>query len=334
MMKYYIYQLQFDSPVHFGQTELGGGLEQITLDYPSDTLFSAVCCEIARQGNEPFLQQFYEKAATGRILLSDLYPYVIDRDSKDECCFYVPKPVMPLYEEKNDGIQAVSYGEACTNSKYKKAMKKMAYVRASRLSAYIEAAQKRTAFQDSVKFGEETLVERVNCRMDEPLPYYVGQYTFRRNAGLYGIIGTDDEQDTSRFRQILTLLGYSGIGGKRSSGYGKFHLYDDFIEMEEQGVYKDDGELYRRLVDDKSEWQMAISMVLPGQADISTVKKGWYRLRKRSGFIDGADAKRDSLYMITSGSCFTERIAGTIAVLNGGGHPVYRCGKGMYLGLI
>ena len=28
-MSYYIYQLKFDSPVHFGQAELGGNLEKI-----------------------------------------------------------------------------------------------------------------------------------------------------------------------------------------------------------------------------------------------------------------------------------------------------------------
>ena len=126
------------------------------------------------------------------------------------------------------------------------------------------------------------------------------------------------------------------LGGKRSSGYGKFHLYDDPFEMDEFGVYEDDKELYRRLLDDKATWQMAISMVLPAREDMAKVTQGWYALRKRSGFINEADhvAKRDSLYMVTSGSCFAERITGEIAILTGCGHPVYRYGKGLYLGLI
>ena len=31
--------------------------------------------------------------------------------------------------------------------------------------------------------------------------------------------------------KIIESLGYSGIGGKKSSGYGKYKFFDDFIEF-------------------------------------------------------------------------------------------------------
>lgn len=329
-MSYYLYQLTFDSLVHFGQAELGGHLEQITLDYPSDTLFSALCCELARQGGNEVVEDFYSKTASGQIALSDLYPYMIHDNG--ECHFYVPKPVLGGIKTPNKEWR--EYEQACRDSRQKKAVKKLPYVRAIHLNHYLSALQHGTPFTEKPKFGEFVLVQKVNCRNEKP--YYVGCYTFHPRAGLYGIIKAE-EADRDWLQRIFTLLGYSGIGGKRSSGYGKFHLYDDFIEMDEQGIYEDDGELYRRLVDNEAAWQMAISMVLPEQEDIPAVaRESWYTLRKRSGFIDAAGEvrKRDSLYMIASGSCFSKRIDGSIAVLPGNEHPVYRYGKGMYLGLI
>ncbi|WP_346681194.1 type III-A CRISPR-associated RAMP protein Csm4 [Megasphaera stantonii] len=330
-MSYYIYQLKFDSPVHFGQAELGGNLEKIALDYPSDTLFSALCCELAQEGELNLLEQFYHKAASGNIAFSDLYPYTVDIHG--ECCFYVPKPILGNTERHNSGDY--QYEDACRDSRKKKAMKHLKYVRASQITAYVQSLLGHHEFENNPEFVESALIEKVNCRNDEPLPYYVGQHMFYDNTGLYGIVKADEE-DIEWLQNVFTLLGLSGIGGKRSSGYGKFHLYDDPFEMDEFGVYEDDKELYRRLLDDKATWQMAISMVLPARDDIAKVTQGWYALRKRSGFINEADhvVKRDSLYMVTSGSCFAGRITGEIAVSTGCGHPVYRYGKGLYLGLI
>ena len=330
-MSYYIYQLKFDSPVHFGDTALGGGLEKIRLDYPSDTLFSALCCELAQAGEQDLLDRLYNKAAAGDMAFSDLLPYATDE--QDECQFYVPKPVIDNIAWY-DG-QDRQYDAMCRDLQKRKAIKKMKYIRASHLEEYMKAVAGQGDVGPDVKFAEDALAERVNCRPDDPLPYYVGQYTFYDNTGLYGIVKAD-EDDMEWLTQVFQLLGLNGIGGKRSSGYGKFHLYDDPLILDEQGVYADDKELYKRLLDTGKSWQMAISMVLPAREDIKTVMDGWYALQKRSGFVEGAAgtaAKRDTVYMAAAGSCFRERIAGSIAVLREWGHPVYRYGKGLYLGL-
>jgi CRISPR-associated protein Csm4 len=44
--------------------------------------------------------------------------------------------------------------------------------------------------------------------------------------------------------------------------------------------------------------------------------------------------KRDSIYMLRAGSCLPQRISGQFISFTGvAGHPVYRCGKGLYVGL-
>ena len=51
-MKYALYPLQFDTPVHFGCAENGGKLEQSSLTYRADSLFGALCYELSAQGDE------------------------------------------------------------------------------------------------------------------------------------------------------------------------------------------------------------------------------------------------------------------------------------------
>ena len=49
MMISYLYQLEFDTPIHFGTVEAGGGLESITYTYESDRLFSSLSCELGER---------------------------------------------------------------------------------------------------------------------------------------------------------------------------------------------------------------------------------------------------------------------------------------------
>ena len=73
-MRYYIYPLRFDTPAHFGAAEQGGKLEQTKTEFASDTLFGALCCELAGDGER--LGRFVDDARQGALLLSDLFPYV------------------------------------------------------------------------------------------------------------------------------------------------------------------------------------------------------------------------------------------------------------------
>ena len=69
------------------------------------------------------------------------------------------------------------------------------------------------------------------------------------------------------------------------------------------------------------------------------MKAGTGKIVKRGGFANsvalGKPLKENSIYMMAAGSCFKKRIAGTIVNVNNGTapHPVYKYGKGIYVGL-
>ena len=220
-----------------------------------------------------------------------------------------------------------------------KQQKKLDCIRASRMKEYQQAMAAGKSFPaDAAAFGEEGLTVRVNMRGEESLPYMVGRFTFAAGAGLYGIVRLAEDAAASRLERLLMMLGFSGIGGQRTSGCGKFTLLDGLQRLTTDAGSADARALAGMLDDEGAAWQMAVSLLLPGQEDIAAVKDGQYLLQKRSGFIslpaDGMAQKKDSLYMLAAGSCLKKRIAGEfVSCSRGAGHEVWRCGRGMYVGL-
>ena len=52
-------------------------------------------------------------------------------------------------------------------------------------------------------------------------PYSVGTFSFEKDAGLY-FIAKGSERTIQRLNEVMYALQFSGIGGKRSAGYGRF----------------------------------------------------------------------------------------------------------------
>lgn len=131
-----------------------------------------------------------------------------------------------------------------------------------------------------------------------------------------------------------------GIGGKRSSGFGKYIFEDDPLELSDEDTYGgDDVSLYKMLCADHSDCYMSLSSFLPEKLEVKDVSAGTGKIIKRGGFawsreMTGA-AKVSSVYMMASGSCFSKRLDGRIADVNNGSapHPVYKYGKGLFVGL-
>ena len=336
-MQYYLYTLCFDAPVHFGAAERGGGLEHTQMTLTADALFSAMAAELSAAGGQDALQDLLAAVRDGRMRFSDLLPW--REEPSGDWDFYVPRPA--FWEQVNHSLPD-SYASACALSRARKQQKKTAYVRASRLQDFGAAVCAGRPFEEVNDFGEEILRQRVNCRGEEPLPYFVGSFAFHEQAGLYLVLAiddadTDESEHVEAMACLLDFIGQTGIGGKRSSGYGKFHLADDPIILSDDAVYgEDDGALYQMLSDTAAEWQMAIAPVLPGVQDIEAAAHGLYRLRHVGGFVttDALAEKKNSICLLDSGSCLHERIAGSMAVLGQNeGHPVLRYGYGLYLGI-
>lgn len=331
-MSYVLYPLTFDAPVHFGAAGEGGGLTRTEMAFPADSLFSALCAELAASDEMEALDSLLEKAKAGKLRLSNLLPWqALDGE---EMAFYLPHPLLVQGEALPCGA---SYTESCEKATAYKRQKKLRYLRASRLQAYMTARSSGNAFpEEAVRLGSASLRQRVNCREAMTLPYFVGQFDFAPGAGLYLVAYLADEADADWLREILTLVGVSGIGGKRSSGYGAFHLADDPIFLEENGIYEDDTALYALLMAEAAPQQMAIASVLPKEDEIRLVQQGSYRLRKSGGFIGGVRlaAKKDSVCMVEAGSCFAQRMEGRIVSLGEAeGHPIYRYGCGFFVGI-
>nr|WP_296915493.1 CRISPR-associated protein Csm4 [uncultured Megasphaera sp.] len=272
----------------------------------------------------------------GKLLFSDLFPYI--SDEAEGLQLYVPKPILTVPTATRK--KPVSYDSFRKQATQQKRQKKLSYIRVSQFADFVQAMKSGHAFSgDEPAFGCAQLLTRVNCTGDVPRPYYVHQIQFAKNAGLYGLIRYEDEEDLGWLLSLLESLGLSGIGGKRSSGYGKFHFREDPVEMDELGIYEDDGILYKGLTQTGTSMYMCLSVLLPSPAEVADVQEGQYTLCRCSGFLSPEGSrmqKKNDIYMIQAGSCFPKKIAGCMADVGGQDmtHPVWRYGKGLYMGLM
>lgn len=333
-MMYYMFTLKFLTPVHFGDTANGGSLDKFSLQCSADTLFAALCNEAANKGSDA-VETLVKKTAEGKIVFFSLFPYWRTADS--DLYFYLPKPLLKLEQEEQQS--AKSFEEIKQLATKLKKQKKSTYIRASQINSLLESGGSDRQFAVP-EFAAPLVAGRVALREEKPLPYYVGSYVFSDNSGLYFILGVEHEEEFTLIKELLFSLGYSGIGGKRSSGYGKFEQADEEWGLfDDGGVYDDDTAIALMLYDEKSKHQMCLAPVCPHADELAVVKQGSYKLIKRGGFIASSAAKdnikRNSIYMLQEGSCFPERLRGQMLqqTVDGLAHDVYRDGIGMFVGL-
>lgn len=320
-----IYKLKFLTPVHLGAAELGGKLESVSFSYGSDKLFGALCCELSE--NEDLLLNFVEKARREEIFLSDLLPY---KDNN----FYLPKPILFVDSQKTpERLELVEMRRQATQ---RKKQKKIEFIRASRFEEYFSAVKRNSPFQEENNFGETELVQKVSCRAEKPLPYYVGTFSFDDGNGFYLLTLFENAHNEQFFRTILEYLGLSGIGGRRSSGFGKFSLIEE-ISLEDCSN-EDLVALNKMLANKSAAWQMNLSSLLPSPDEISTLKKSYFKLKRRGGFVTAIsgdiEQKKNNVCVVVAGSCFPHRLKGELLSIDKiNGHEIYRLGKSIYAGL-
>lgn len=334
-MSYVIYPLHFTTAVRFGVPGRGGRLDEACMEYPADALFGALCAELAASGETEELGRLAETVERGDLRLSDLLPWQ-RRASDGAMALFLPRPVLRV--ERKEREERADYRTTCANATLRKKQKKLKYLRASRMQDYIRAMESGTPFEETEfdgDFGTLSLRQRVNRRGEESLPYYVTQFDFRTEAGLYLIACVRDEKTISWLHRLLAWLGTSGIGGKRTSGYGKFCV-DEVIRLDETA--EADAAALRDMLDaGNAPWQLALAPVLPTADDLAAVKAGAYRLRRAGGFISypaHSAEKKNSVYLLDAGSCLPVRVDGTCGTLGThDGHPVWRYGYGLYAGV-
>ncbi|SHH26918.1 CRISPR-associated protein Csm4 [Thermosyntropha lipolytica DSM 11003] len=327
-MFFYYFKLQFHAPVHFGADIPALGLEKTVMACHADTFFSALYIEALKCGGEEKARMLYEDAKSGRFLLSDLMPYAED-------ILYIPRPLYPETPGKSD-------------IKNRKKIKKMDYIPAGGLKDYFGYLRgKRESLPDdgiwSPFFGVYDLRVRVALNyQSQPQPYYVGTFSFAPRCGLYFILGIDKEDRLPFYTALINSLGYSGIGGKRTSGWGWFELEDDPYELEEDYCLNEhDYTIASLLKKEQAAWYLNLSVTYPRQEELGDdlLEKSYYRLIRREGFVQSPAyndffVKRRPLIMFAGGSLFPRRLQGDIPDVSlSGRHPVYRYGKSLMLGV-
>lgn len=305
-MKYKVYKLKFLTAVHFGN----GSLEDVDYTFCADTLFSALCQEASKLENDS-LQELYRFVREGKLIFSDAFPY------RGET-YYLPKPMKRIERENQEA-----------SSLEKKAYKKLKYIAVEDFQSYLEGRYEILKEDKNDSFGNFDMKVAASIRGEEETkPYRIGQFFFKDDCGLYFVIGYKENQDLYLVEELLENLTYSGIGGKRTSGLGRFELFTGKIPPE----------LLKRLTT-KGTTYMSLSVALPKEEELETaMQEADYLLLKRSGFVSSdtfakEHMRKKDLYVFKAGSCFKTVFSGDVYDVSGhkGAHPVYRYAKPMFM---
>lgn len=294
-----IYKIKFESPVRFHSSDYYGDLNSADFVASAATLFSALYYTALELKNEK-LQNYL---LSEECYISDLLPYVYED-------LYIPKPIIK-YDFKKELD--------------KKKMKKTRFIPLNMLKDYFENPQE--IIDENIVFGEfNENIKAAIIRDGEPRPYKVKSFTFEDGCGLYFVIKIKEEL-LADFNLLLTVLGKTGIGGKKSSGYGKFSV----LTIEES-------EELNELLKKESNNYLTLSSFIPKEEEFSIITEGTYKMHLKSGFVyseiyTDTAVKKDYKLIIDSGSCFPKRMKGQIYVENKGNHPIYTYGKPLMIGV-
>lgn len=313
-MDFKCYELTFSTAVHFGKKDLDDA-EYVLY---ADTIFSAMCHEALNIGGADVVEKLADMVRSSKLRLSDAFPYgTVDGDKK----YYIPRPMLELdISDKGD-------------SSAKKTLKKLEYIPWDKLQDYLSGDMDIETEADILKknMGRRDIRTMASVKeMDDTKPYSVGTYRFSHGWGLYLTIGYENEDDLSFVEHLLTGTGYNGIGGKRSSGLGRFELRPASVT--------DKILSYLTAEPEKSGTYMTMSLSLPEREQLEYVlKDSRYGLIRRGGFISSStyaagQVKKKESYMFRSGSVFNKTFNGELLDVSGkGSHPVWRYAKPLFL---
>lgn len=322
-MNYYLYKLSFDTAVHFGGASSALSLYRSEDHFRADTLFSALCHTALALRGQDGLDRLCQAARHGRLLLSDGMPWMGDT-------FYLPKPIVS------------AKGEQEVSPDRRKATKKLKWIPVDEFAAFadsVRGGQVYDAERARADFGVSTSTAKVKITQGEDsMPYQVGLYRFRENAGLWFLAGCETEELGDELRLLIDGLSYSGIGGKTSAGYGKFHVEDSiFLDEPVDDVTE---WLFASLNDETAERQLLLSTSLPSDEELAELlPDAEYMLTRRAGFIQSADyapesRRKATQLFLSAGSVLPRRFRARLyEVGEAGTHPVYRLSAPLFLGV-
>lgn len=303
-MDYKIFKLKFLTPVHFGKTSL----DDSECSFCADMLFSALCHEAV---NSSCLDAFVDSVNKGAVLFSDAFPFI--RES-----LLIPKPYLTIDRAEKTG-----------DSLIKKAFKKLKYIPVESINEYLSGDFDVLNATSLSELGvNQTKISVAIRGLEESMPYEVGFFSFNDNCGLYFIVAYDSNENLDLITSLVKSLSYSGIGGKRNSGFGRFDI--EIIDVPKT--------LLERISATGNRY-MSLSIGLPSDEELDVILvNSQYSLVKRSGFImsdtySTEQRRKRDLYLMSAGSCFDKKFSGDIFDVSDdlGSHPVFRYAKPIFM---
>ncbi len=332
------YRFHFRSPVHIG--ERGVGLEETHTHVPADTLFSAICSAWRwLYGTESLQNDLLAPFLQGEqppLLLSSAFPFA------GEVLFF-PKPLrsprVRRQEEDEKKFKSVLYWSQSVWERW-----------VGGQEVHYEAPQgeeeplfwfsdrERASLQpfmdpetDALRLWRQTVVPRVTLDRQTSASqiWFFGIVAFREGAGLWCVVRYDEESLRTRVEACLRLLGDSGLGGERGSGFGLFNL-----QVEDGGTLPEAQD---------ASYMVTLSPCCPtaGQLTALLDEHCAYELLPRRGWVgspEGGNLRRKSVWMMGEGAVLRKSGDAAIGRLvdvkpDPCPHPVWRYGYAFPLGV-
>lgn len=283
---------------HFGI----GTLDSSDKTFTASRIFSALFLEAMKLGVS---EELLTLAQSKDFALSDAFPFL-------DKMMFLPKPIgFPKIEEMNEVDLKQARQEA-------KAAKKLEYIPLDRLKEYLSGTANLNELGNILEnFAKYSYITK---KGKDPFNVGVTSYSDR----VYFLISKND-----LINELLELLQYSGLGGKRSSGYGEFELRILKVPEEVENCLN---------VDDDSP-KLLLTTSIPKVNELAkTLGNANYLLQKESGFAYseiGEQFRKQDIYKFKVGSTFNSLFEGDIYDIRPDDypHPVWNYARPLMLNI-
>ena len=283
--------------VHFGN----GNLNESIGSFNASRLYSSLFLESLKLNVD---KEFLNLSKSANFFLSDSFPL---KDGE----FYLPKPI---------GYPKIPLNSESTRETRRKAKKskKLRYIKYTDMEDYVEGNCDVDKLDGTDSFfSKSTVVTKKGID-----PYEVGITNFKTSLYILTI-------KHKLLDMLMNSLQYSGIGGKRSSGYGRFTV--EKLDIPD--------EFSKNIVVNDSEYgvYMTLSTSIPNNDELDSVlPTAEYLLEKSSGFAYSSTSRnllrKQDLYKFAVGTTLTKTYNGNIFDVrpDGFSHPVWNYAKGLF----
>jgi len=293
-MPNYAVKLYFTSPLHVGEL----GMEDTSSLIHSDTLYSAIY--------QTWLKLFAVKGDLP-IIITSAFPFVDEK-------YYLPKP----------GLEPPGFEDLEIREIYSKSIKGTSFLSEDIFKKWINGSPvDYKEMEKDIDILNTNIKKQIRPRVSldrlssTSALYHVGEVYFTpKRAGLYFIVNCT-EDIYKKLKAVMRILSEEGLGGERSSGYGRFEVnyINNFIVPE--------------VVNGKKYVTLSLYYPYSKEEFIGALES--YQVSRRGGWTTGKEKNypQKKVIMFSEGSVFNKEVKGKVVDVASSDidHPVYKNGK-------